>query len=147
MAEEFSKYLPQCDTTFFEPPWKAILSNKGILPLLWSKFKNHPNLLECYFDCDLRGDVPKGWVRKPIFSREGANISIIDNQGFVTTTTGPYSDCTHIWQKYHPLPNINGNFPLIGSWVMADTSCGIGIREDSSLITQDTSRFIPHVII
>lgn len=147
MVEEYAKYLPQSSTTFFEPPWKAVLSNKGMLPLLWRKFKNHPNLLECYFDDQLNGDIPHGWVKKPIFSREGANISIVDNNGFVTWTDGPYNDCAHIWQKYNPLPTFNGNYPLIGSWVVADKACGMGIREDSTLITQNTSRFIPHCIL
>lgn len=146
MVEEYGKYLPNSGTNFFEPAWKSVLSNKGMLPLLWAKFQNHPNLLECYFDDQLRGSTPKGWVKKPIFSREGANIAIIDNDGFVTTTDGPYADCKHIWQKYNPLPNFNGNYPLIGSWVVGDTACGMGIREDSTLITQNTSRFIPHVI-
>jgi len=89
---------------------------------------------------------PRGWVKKPIFSREGANIAIIDNDGYITTTSGPYTDCAHIWQKYNPLPNIGGNFPIIGSWIVGDRACGMGIREDSSIITQDTSRFVPHII-
>ena len=39
-------------TQFVEPPWKAILANKGILPLLWEMFPRHPNLLPAYFDDD-----------------------------------------------------------------------------------------------
>jgi len=35
-----------------KPPWKAILSNKGILPLLWAMFPNHPNLVPAYFHDD-----------------------------------------------------------------------------------------------
>lgn len=147
MVEEYGKYIKNSSTKFYEPAWKSVLSNKGILPLLWEKYQNHPNLLECYFDSQLRGSVPKGWVKKPIFSREGSNITIVDDDGYVLSTDGPYQDCAHIWQKYKPLPTFDGNYPLIGSWVIADTASGIGIREDSSLITQDTSRFIPHVII
>jgi glutathionylspermidine synthase len=33
-----------------EPPWKLILSNKAILPLLWEMFPNHPNLVPAYYD-------------------------------------------------------------------------------------------------
>ncbi|MEA5115800.1 MAG: glutathionylspermidine synthase family protein [Geobacteraceae bacterium] len=29
----------------FEPPWKMILSNKGILPILWELFPGHPFLV------------------------------------------------------------------------------------------------------
>jgi glutathionylspermidine synthase len=35
---------------FIEPPWKLILSNKAILPLLWEMFPNHPNLVPAYYD-------------------------------------------------------------------------------------------------
>ena len=30
--------LVEAPTRWIEPPWKAILSNKGILPLLWEMF-------------------------------------------------------------------------------------------------------------
>jgi glutathionylspermidine synthase len=33
---------------------------------------------------------------------------------------------------------------VIGSWIIAGESAGIGIREDDSPITRDTSRFVPH---
>jgi glutathionylspermidine synthase len=36
---------------------------------------------------------------------------------------------------------------LIGSWVVGDVASGIGIREDDSLITKDSSRFVPHVAL
>ena len=52
MREAFGRYLPGAPTQFVEPPWKAILSNKGILPLLWAMFPGHPNLLPAYFDDD-----------------------------------------------------------------------------------------------
>lgn len=38
------------DLRTVEPWWKLILSSKAMLPLLWSKFPNHPNLLPAYFD-------------------------------------------------------------------------------------------------
>ena len=56
--------------------WKAILSNKGALPLLWQFNKGHPNLLEASVDDSPTNQVPAGWVRKPFFSREGANIDL-----------------------------------------------------------------------
>ena len=33
-----------------EPFWKLIASNKAMLPLLWSLYPGHPNLLPAYFD-------------------------------------------------------------------------------------------------
>ena len=129
-----------------EPAWKAVLSNKGILPMLWERHQGHPNLLPAHF-CDANAPTPAVMVRKPLLSREGANIQIVTPSGEVISSDGPYNDGPAIMQAYHPLPNFNGNYPLVGSWVVADMAAGIGIREDSSLITQNTSRFLPHIFV
>ena len=50
--EAFGASLPGSTTQFVEPPWKMILSNKGILPLLWEMYPGHPNLLPAFFDDD-----------------------------------------------------------------------------------------------
>ena len=44
--------LAKAPTRWIEPPWKAILSNKGMLPLLWEMFPGHPNLLPAFFEDD-----------------------------------------------------------------------------------------------
>lgn len=33
-----------------EPWWKLVASNKGMLPLLYSMFPNHPAIIPAYFD-------------------------------------------------------------------------------------------------
>ena len=50
LKEPFAEYLLSTDVTLFEPPWKMILSNKAILPLLWEMYPNHPNLLAAHFE-------------------------------------------------------------------------------------------------
>jgi len=145
--ERYGPLLPQADTLFFEPPWKALLSNKGILPLLWSLHRGHPNLLPAHFDPDPSAPLNPGWVRKPLFSREGANVTLCTPTGETLTEEGPYHDAPFIQQAYHPLPRFAGHYTLIGSWLVGDRAVGIGVREDHSLITKDTSRFVPHVIL
>jgi glutathionylspermidine synthase len=49
LAEEFAPHLLSGRTTFIEAPWKMLLSNKAILPILWEMFPGHPNLLACQF--------------------------------------------------------------------------------------------------
>jgi len=39
------------------------------------------------------------------------------------------------------------SYPVIGSWVIGGESAGIGIRETDHLITDNHSRFVPHVMI
>lgn len=143
-AEDFGKALPGSGLRLLEPPWKALLSNKGILPLLWQRYPGHPNLLPAEFDEG--GDLPTGWVRKPLHSREGANVAMHLADGSWLESEGPYrGPC--IRQKLHPLPAFDGNYPLVGSWVVGDRACGMGIREDDGPITRDSARFVPHAIV
>ena len=144
--ERFGPALPGSGLQLIEPAWKAILANKGILPLLWERHPHHPNLLPARFVDDLAQPIETGWVRKPFFSREGTNVSIALPDGTLLASDGPDAAGPWIEQHYHALPDFDGNFPLIGSWVIADRAAGMGVREDRSRITQDTSRFVPHVI-
>lgn len=142
MREEFGKYVPGCNTRFIEPLWKAVLSNKGILPILWELFPNHPNLLETYFEKDKY--LLTDYAKKPLFSREGANIELYENGVLVDSDEGPYGSEGAIYQQLVKLPEIEGCYPVIGSWIVGDESAGMCIREDVKKITTNMSNFIPH---
>ena len=144
MREEFGSALPGSGMQLLELAWKAMLSNKGILPLLWQKHRGHPNLLQARFDDG--SALPAGWVRKPLHSREGANIAMHLRDGRWQESQGPYAGPS-IRQALHMLPAFGGRYPLVGSWIIGDSACGIGIREDDSRITRDSARFLPHAII
>ncbi len=157
-TDKFSRSLSMGITRFIEPPWKAVLSTKGILPLLWEMAPNHPNLLECYFEDDPRAakKLADRYVRKPLYSREGANITIVDgvfrldgdtSKASGNTTNGPYDKGAFVRQALSPLPVFDGNHPVIGSWLVGGKACGMGVREDTSPITCNTSRFIPHALL
>jgi glutathionylspermidine synthase len=143
-VDEFGQALPRSGLRLLEPPWKALLSNKGVLPLLWERHRGHPNLLEAYFDDG--GALPAGWVRKPLHSREGANVAMHLADGRWLQSEGPYAGPC-IRQAAHPLPAFDGRYPLVGSWIVGDIACGIGIREDNGPITRDSACFVPHAIV
>lgn len=145
--EEFGQSLIEDRCRFIEPPWKSILSNKALLPLLWKEFKGHPNLLPAFFEEDLTQANETTLVKKPLFSREGANISIIQNEKAMMNTEGPYGSEGFIYQAYTPLPKFGDQYALIGSWLVNGKAAGMSIREDRQLITQDMSRYLPHIIV
>ncbi|MDB5125328.1 MAG: glutathionylspermidine synthase family protein [Mucilaginibacter sp.] len=128
---------------WIEPAWKMILSNKAILPILWQLFPYHKNLLPAYFT---RSSL-KDYVKKPFLSREGTNITLIENEKLIASSDGEYGAEGFIFQELCKLPDFNGNFPVIGSWVIGQQPAGIGIRESDGLITNNLSRFIPHLIL
>ncbi len=146
--DPYGEHLTKAPLRWLEPPWKAILSNKGLLPLLWRYFEGHPNLLPAYFEGDPRAaGLHGGFVRKPLFSREGANVEWHGADGSTFQVDGPYGQEGAIVQALHPLPRIGGNFTVVGTWVIGGVAAGLGIREDTTPITRDTSRFLPHAII
>lgn len=145
--EIFSTKLTDAGVRWLEPSWKSILSNKALLPLLWKMFPNHPNLLPAYFADDRHHPRMTHYVKKPLFSREGANIQIIKSGQEIYSVDGPYGEEGMIVQEYHQLPKFGDNYTLIGSWLVNDESCGICVREDHTLVTQDLSRFYPHIIL
>jgi len=147
VREDFGRHLLTSKTQWLEPAWKMLLSNKGILPLLWQKYPNHPNLLPAFFETAATQPLTAGWVRKPLYSREGANIELVDSEGQRLQVAGPYDDAPFIRQAFHALPKFDQSYTLIGSWVVGDSAAGICIREDNSLITKDSSRFLPHIIL
>jgi glutathionylspermidine synthase len=149
MREQFGASLPGSGTQFLEPPWKAVLSNKGILPLLWAMYPRHPNLLPAAFEDDEEGIKALGtsYVRKPLYSREGANVEIVVGGNVVDSDSGPYGSEGFVRQAVATLPQFDGNYTVLGSWLVQGQPCGLCVREDNDPITKNTSRFLPHAIV
>jgi glutathionylspermidine synthase len=148
MREAYGASLPGSVTQFVEPPWKAVLSNKGILPLLWEMFPNHPNLLPAFFDDDPKAaTLGNSFARKPLYSREGANIELVSDGHSLDKDDGPYGAEGYVRQAMAPLPQFDGNYAVLGSWFAAGAACGLSVREGASAITKNTSRFLPHAIL
>ncbi len=146
-ADAFGTSPAMRRTRFLEPPWKCILSNKGALALLWEMAPGHPNLLPTFFlDDDRKSQIGPRFAQKPLYSREGANVLLVDDGKVLGRTTGTYGLEGYVRQALVDLPNFDGNYPVVGSWVVGDHPAGVGIREDHSRITGDRSRFVPHYI-
>ncbi|MHA3978999.1 glutathionylspermidine synthase family protein [Halovulum sp. GXIMD14794] len=166
--DDYAAHIAGSRCLFLEPAWKALLSNKGLLPVLWEMFEGHPNLLPAFFEQEVgaamagQGSVAThvaeafvraetqlaaAHVRKPILSREGASVSIHEGGRMTEEAQNTeYAEHPRIIQAYAPLPQFDGFRPVIGAWIVGESCAGIGIREDRSRITQDLSRFKPHYI-
>lgn len=145
--DDFAAHLQRSGLCIIEPPWKAVLSNKGLLPLLWEMAPGHPNLLPAFFEDAVDADVlGPDFVKKPLFSREGANIEIVEGGAVSEAASGPYGAEGRVVQALAPLPDMDGMHPVLGVWLVASRPSGLGIREDVGRITTDDSRFTPHVI-
>jgi glutathionylspermidine synthase len=143
LADEFGKHalLTYGQVNWIEPIWKMVLSNKSILPILWELNPNHPNLLESFFDSPRWLST---YARKPKLGREGANVTLTTNSGTLSTA-GEYGKEGFIYQALADVPSFDGNYAVIGSWVVDGEAAGMGIRESNTPITDNTSRFLPHL--
>jgi glutathionylspermidine synthase len=140
LADSFGDNIRKTKMRIIEPAWKMVLANKGLLPILWELFPKHPLLLPASFE---RHKILGDYVKKPLLSREGANVEIYKG-GEVIRADGTYGEEGFVYQQYTPIPNFDGNFVTIGSWIIGDEPAGIGLREDATEITMNTSRFLPH---
>jgi glutathionylspermidine synthase len=147
VREAFGRHLEMASTIWMEPAWKMLLSNKGLLPVLWSMFPRHPYLLEASFDSP---GLMMSWVRKPLMGREGANITLHRPETEVATG-GDYGAEGFIYQEATKVAESDGRYAVIGSWVIGheegNAAAGIGVRESDSPITTNTSRFVPHLFV
>ena len=139
--EEFGVHLGGAPIQFIEPTWKMLLSNKGLLPILWELFPGHPNLLPAYEHAAPLGDR---YIRKPKLSREGSNVTLVEGGVVVEETPGDYGEEGHVYQHLATMPEFDGHHPVFGVWIVDHEAAGLGIREDTRRITGNLSRFVPH---
>ena len=150
---EYAPHMLNSATQFLEPAWKLLLSNKALLAKLWQKHPNHPYLLPTYFNRHDITDRNAIWVKKPLLGREGANVFYYEkSNGLEFAAKGSehsnfYANAGYIYQQKFELPNFDGMYPVIGSWVVGDVACGMGLREDFTAVTGNDSHFIPHYFI
>ena len=140
MRDQFASLLSMSGLDFIEPAWKRIMSSKALLPILWELFPEHPNLLPAYFERPTSGK----FVAKPFLSREGAQIKVFDEGRLSLETEGAVESTDFIYQAYRELPCFDDRYAVVGSWIIGEEAAGMGLREDPTPITRNTSQFVPH---
>ena len=127
--------------TWIEPLWKMLLSNKALLAILW----------ELYPGIQPAARLPRRTARPDAVRPQaaarpgGGSITVVTPEGTISTP-GAYGAEGHVYQEFAALPDFGGHRPVLGAWVVHDEAAGLGIRETSNLITDDTSSFVPHRI-
>jgi glutathionylspermidine synthase len=140
--EEFGANVLKSRIRWTEPAWKMILSCKSILPMLYERHPDSPYLLPASFE-----PIEGNHVRKPIHAREGANIEVVINGQTRISTDGVYTDSPVVYQGLAPMKAHDGKYPVFGTWIINGVACGLGIREDDTMVTQNKSRFVPHQMV
>ncbi len=150
MTEEFGPALAlRAPSGWYEPAWKMFLSTKALSAALWHLYPGHENLIPTFL-----GETGglTDYVRKPLHGREGDGITVVRN-GIEEhhRGSGRYGAEGFVCQEWTPLPNFPGAFgepnrAVLGSWIIGDEACGVGIRESDGWVTDPLCRFVPNII-
>ena len=126
----------------FNPAYTLLFQSKGLLKILWDLYPNHPLLLESSFE-PLEGQKQ---VKKPIFGREGGNVSILDEHGSeVFAVDGDYGNHKMIYQAYTELPTNETGHSYQAGVFYAYEACGLGFRKGGKVL-DNMSKFVGHIV-
>ena len=126
---------------WIEPIWKMLWSNKALLAILWEVNPGHELLLPAYLDGP---HELTSYVRKPFLGREGSGIAVVRNGQVVEGSLTGDTAAGYVYQALAPMATGGGKVAVFGSWLVDGEPAGMGIRESKGLVTNNTSRFVPH---
>ncbi len=138
---------------WLEPIWKMLWSNKALLAVLWELNPGHELLLPAYLDGPRN---MQNYVKKPLFGREGNGVTVFRNWAeepgprakVVAETAAEDAKASagkFVWQQMASLAQSDGRTAVLGSWLVDGEPAGMGIRESEGLVTNNFSRFVPHL--
>ena len=137
---------------WLEPAWKMLWSNKALLAVLWEMFPNHELLLPAYLDGPHN---MQNYVRKPLVGREGAGVAVFrnwaesdyaaDRGAGANALDAKAADGHFVYQQLARMAEADGKTAVFGSWLIDGEPAGMGIRESDGLVTNNFSRFVPHL--
>ena len=142
LAMLLSNIVKNQKAIIFNPAYTLLFQSKGLLKILWDLYPNHPLLLESSFE-PLEGQKQ---VKKPIFGREGGNVSILDeNTSELESVDGDYANHKMVYQAYTKLAtNALGQSYQAGIFY-AYEACGLGFRKGGKIL-DNASKFVGHVV-
>ena len=146
LNESFGGYIldGSSSTVWIEPAYKALLGSKALLVVLFELFPDHESILPAYFDGPM--DLER-YVAKPMYGWEGAGIHIVIDGALVAARPERHAvgqEC--VYQQFVELPAFDGNYPVLGTWMMGEHAAGLVIRESEHLVTDTDARFVPHFL-
>lgn len=125
------------------PAYTLMFQSKGFMKILWDLFPNHPLLLETSFE-PLQG----AQVQKPIFGREGENVTITDNSGAtMAQNDGAYGNVKSVYQRYTELNKDAEGRSYHAGVFFAYEGCGLGFRRSDNPIIDNMSKFVAHMVV
>ncbi|KAA9331316.1 glutathionylspermidine synthase family protein [Hymenobacter busanensis] len=140
LTADLTQLLLSRDVIVANPAYTLLFQSKGLLAWLWQVFPHHPLLLEAAME-----DLPGHYVRKPLFGREGQNVSEVQDGRVTHAEAGDFDHQPHVRQRWAELPtDVQGRKYQAGVF-WAGEACAISFRRAAGVIT-NLSEFVPHIL-
>ena len=142
LALILSNIIKNQKAIIINPAYTLLFQSKGILKILWDLYPNHPLLLETSNE-PLKG---KKYVKKPVFGREGANVSIYDENGVqIASNDGEYDSNKAIYQEFYEFNQDERGESYQAGVFYAYEACALGYRKGGKIL-DNYSKFVGHFI-
>ena len=126
----------------FNPAYTLLFQSKGLLPILWQLYPDHPLLLESSFE----PLSAKQQVQKPVFGREGESVRILDSDTEVIEgEAGEYDSHKMVYQAYVELPKDEAGQSYQAGLFYAYEACALGYRRGGRILN-NMSKFVGHIV-
>jgi glutathionylspermidine synthase len=142
LAEILTEIVKLRKAIVLNPAYTLLFQSKAILRILWELYPNHPLLLETRYEPLFQQKS----VQKVLFGREGANVKILDEKGFIEAEAdGEYQTQRSVYQAFTDFPkDSEGNFYQAGVF-FAGEACGLGFRKGGKII-DNRAGFVGHLV-
>ncbi|MET4107803.1 glutathionylspermidine synthase family protein [Hymenobacter sp. UYP22] len=140
LTADLTHLLLTRDLVIANPAYALLFQSKALLARLWDVFPHHPLLVEA----SLR-DLPGHHVRKPLFGREGQNLTELDGTFTRQEQPGDFADQPQVRQRWLDFPTDAQGRRYQAGVFWAGEACAISFRRDVGIIT-NLSEFVPHIL-
>lgn len=143
MARELARSLEEHpETVVCNPPYAAVYQSKALAAVMWEMFPDSPWLLRSSMT---PLDLPS-YVCKPVWGREGRNITVVENGVCIGQTGGFYSDQPTLYQERATLASDGSHFYQAGVFISMEEPCAIGFRRSASPVITTDDELCGHIL-
>ena len=142
LANILTKIVQHKKAIILNPAYTLLFQSKAILKILWQLFPNHPLLLPTQ-DRPIEGQK---CVKKVLFGREGANVSMVNaDQSIAFELGGEYHEQSAVYQAYTEfLKDQSGQYYQAGVF-FAGEGAALGYRKGGQII-DNKAQFVGHFV-
>ncbi|RSK37616.1 glutathionylspermidine synthase family protein [Hymenobacter metallilatus] len=140
LTADLTHLLLTRDLVIANPAYTLLFQSKALLARLWDVFPHHPLLAEASLH-----DLPGHHVRKPLFGREGQNLTELDGTLTRQEQPGDFADQPQVRQRWLDFPTDEQGRRYQAGVFWAGEACALSFRRDVGIIT-NLSEFVPHIL-